>query len=197
MTSYKSNDTRDPIMGQYIVGLSCPDAFDKASLNDLMANGNDVLNSKELNSNYNLSNVHRGLETPRPSSSKVHLGFQAQRPSFSNVHLDLETPRPRSSKVTIHLAPCTSRFNYVIDKLNSIMAKSDRNPGKQNQYKTVCINELNKKFYTNRTFVHYPFSAGFDKASLKHNGMHLQEFALYSKYNRNEKCRKVLTDTNN
>ena len=147
MTSYKSNDTRDPITGQYIVGFSCPDAFDKASFNELMANDNDVLNSKELNSNYNLPKVP--------------------------IHLGLGTPRSSSSNVTIHLGLGTFCFNYIIDKFDSIMAKSDRNPGKKNQYKTVCMIELKKKFYANRTFVHYPFLAAFDKASLKHNGMHL------------------------
>ena len=83
MSSYKSNDTSDPAMGQFIVGFSCPDAFDKASLNDLRANGNDVLNLKELNPSYNYSNVtkHIALGTTRSSSSNV------------SIHLNLRTPR--------------------------------------------------------------------------------------------------------
>ena len=108
MTSYKSNDTKDPITNQYIVGLSCPDAFDKASPNDLMANGNDVLNSKELNSNYNLPKVpiNLCLGTPWSSSSKV------------TVQLVPSIFWSSSSNVTVQHAPGTFRFNFV--KINLI-----------------------------------------------------------------------------
>ena len=115
MSSYKSNDISDPAMGQFIVGFSCPDAFDKANPNDLEANGNDVLNSKELNPSYNFSSVtkHLVLGTTCPSTTRSS--------SFHNsIHLGPRTPRCLG----------TFRTNYSIAKFNSIMAKTDRNPEK-------------------------------------------------------------------